>query len=107
MEAMRTMASQYDLTTNENIANAWSKLGGICRLRNVDDTTRDMFYIRGILRNRISYINEGMVMSLLREAVDAGADIHKLKQLATEVRSWTQWRETLEDFIVNQDASPD
>ena len=77
IEAMRTMASQYDLTTNENIANAWSKLGGICRLRTVDDTTREMFYIRGILRNRISYVNEGMVMSLLREAVDAGADIQK------------------------------
>ena len=61
-----------------------------------------MFYIRGILRNRISYVNEGMVMSMLREAIDAGADIHKLKQLATEVRSWTQWRETLEDFIATQ-----
>jgi hypothetical protein len=48
-----------------------------------------------------------MVMSLLREAIDAGADIQKLKQLATEVRSWTQWREILEDFIANQDSEGD
>jgi len=103
MEAMRTMASQYDLSTQEKIGIAFSKIGGICRLKSADPATREMFYIRGILRNRISYVNEGMVMFLLREAIDAGADIQKLKQLATEVRSWTQWRETLEDFIANQD----
>ncbi len=93
------MASQYDLSTQEKIGIAFSKIGGICRLKTVDQTTREMYYIRGILRNRMSYVNDGMVMSLLGEAVDAGADIQKLKQLATEVRSWTKWRETLEDFI--------
>src|SRR4030095_14227112 len=52
MESMRTTATQYDLSSQEKIAAAFHKIGGICRLRKADPITREIFYIRGILRNR-------------------------------------------------------
>jgi hypothetical protein len=79
---------------------------GICRLKTVDQTTRDIFYIRGILRNRV-YVNEGLVMPLIRQAIDKGADVEKMKHLAKTVRSWTAWREAIESFIRGDDNDED
>jgi hypothetical protein len=45
MEAMRTMASQYDLSTKEKIGIAFSKIGGILPTQNSrSDDTRNVLY---------------------------------------------------------------
>lgn len=61
-------------------------------------TEKKLFYIRGILRNRI-YVNENLCLELLKRAVEAGATIESLEKCAKSVKNWTTWREILEDFI--------
>lgn len=58
----------------------------------------DLFYIRGILRNRI-YVNEARVMYLLEDAYLAGATIYSIQKLAKTTPNWTQFQDKLYDFI--------
>ena len=59
----------------------------------------DLFYIRGILRNRLSYVNDWMAKELLEDAFILGASAEQLKEDAKHVRNWTEWRESIERFV--------
>jgi hypothetical protein len=65
---------------------------------------RQLFYIRGILRNRLSYINERALMNLMETAVVNGADVDSIEALAKRVSSWTAFRNALEDFLTKEDG---
>lgn len=107
MEAMRISVKQYielndGKPTQESVEKAWDKVGGICALKKYDGTNPEMkeiYYIRGILRNRLSYVNEGLALGLLRKSVRLGAPIEALKEFALEVKNWTNWRASMEAYI--------
>ncbi|MBN1135855.1 MAG: HNH endonuclease [Anaerolineae bacterium] len=107
-EAMRIAAEhylQYDAAgqpTQDSVELAWSKIGGICHLKEKDaedPELKQLYYIRGILRNRLSYVNPWMAMKLLQQAREAGIELDELQDLACQVTSWTQFRETIEDWL--------
>lgn len=101
MEAMDTAIEQYirrgddGRATQESINTAWSKLGGILRLKDQPEEERQLFYARGILRNRIAYCPDWRALKLLRAAHDAGADVEDLKSLCREARNWTEFCDEL------------
>lgn len=111
MEAMRIAVQQYvkydenDEITEESISYAWSKIGGICKTKKMEHIKpylKDLYYIRGILRKRLNYVNDHLVLKLLEEAYNYGADVEKLKDHACQVRTWTQWRQEIESFVKNE-----
>jgi len=114
MEAMRISVKQYvefdeGKPTQDSVEKAWDKVGGICVLKKSDGTNPEMkeiYYIRGILRNRLSYVNENLALALLRKSVRLGAPIENLKEFALEVKNWTNWRESMEAYIEHL-ANPD
>ncbi len=59
---------------------------------------KDLFYIRGIIRNRC-YCNDRKAIELLEEAYDAGIHVDDLKRLALSTSSWTTWHRTMADWI--------
>lgn len=63
---------------------------------------KDLFYIRGILRNRC-YCNDRKAIDLLEEAYEAGIHIEELKQLTLTTTSWTSWHRTLRYWIDGDD----
>lgn len=107
IEAMRVATKQYlqyenDQPTQESVSHAWSKIGGICKIKKIEKSKpymRELFYIRGILRKRLNYVNEWLCLKLLEKSYQCGADIEKLKEHACNVRNWTQWRQDIEAFI--------
>ncbi|VXD25625.1 hypothetical protein PL8927_900023 [Planktothrix serta PCC 8927] len=107
MEAMRIATKQYlqydnAQLTKESVSYAWSKIGGICTTKKIEKSKpymRELFYIRGILRKRLNYLNEWQCLKLLEEAHQYGAALEKLKEHACNVRNWTQWRQDIETFI--------
>ena len=111
MEAMRIAIKQYlqyddDQLTQESVSHAWSKIGGICKNKKLEKSKpymRELFYIRGILRKRLNYLNEWQCLKLLEEAYQCGASPEKLKEHACNVRNWTQWRQDIETFIESSD----
>jgi hypothetical protein len=105
MDAMQIAADEYVIIKDgkpeqKSVETAWNKVSGICRTRQIEKSKpyiRDMYYVRGILRNRV-YVNENYVMDLLENAFLAGVDPESLKRLAKTCSSWTRFREEVESF---------
>lgn len=63
-----------------------------------------LYYARGILRRRLHYVNDRMAVQLMEDAISWGADVEKLVELCKEVRNWSEFRATVDDFIENERA---
>ncbi|HEY4538136.1 MAG TPA: HNH endonuclease [Erysipelothrix sp.] len=63
------------------------------------DDEKAVRYIRGILKNRISYVDERKALDWMMQAVECGIPTDDLKQIALDVRNWTQFRQVMEDLI--------
>lgn len=115
MEAIKIAAEQYlkyieGEPTKESVELAWKKVGGICNTRLQEKKNPDikrLYYIRGILRNRLSYLNEQVALQLLTQAVSLNADIDSLENHAKSVKNWTQWRQALQDYILEHEINDD
>ena len=53
---------------------------------------RDLLYIRGILRNRLTYVNERMALKLMENAVEGGASTDQIRDASMRVVSWPDWK---------------
>jgi len=115
MAAMRIAAEQYlefegGKPIHESVEAAWKKVGGICVVRQEEKKRPHMQklrYIRGILRNRLSYLDEDRALQLLEEAFDAKASLESLEKHAKSVRTWTEWRDGIESFIQEEQDDSD
>ena len=76
-----------------------SKICSVLMADKNDPGVARLFYIRGIARNRLSYLHEGVCIALLKEARAAGISSDWLEQLAKTVRSWTEFRSSIENYI--------
>lgn len=106
--AMRKAVQAYVIAdgegflTMESVEKAFLKVGAICRISEAEKEKpylKDLFYIRGILRNRFNYIVEWEAVQLLERAYLAGAAITQLKSIAFDNSGWRGWRSDMHDFI--------
>jgi hypothetical protein len=110
MAAMKIAAEQYlefedGKPTKESVEEAWRKVGGVCVVRREEKKRphmKKLRYIRGILRNRLSYLDEGRALQLLEGAFNVNASLDSLEKHAKSVRTWTEWRNGIEAFIEKQ-----
>jgi hypothetical protein len=110
MEAMKISINEYveyfdNVPSRESVEIAWKKVRGICSVKQSEKEKpylRDILYIRGILRNRLYYLDENLALKILEECVNLGADFGWLKKHAIAVRNRTEWRTELEEFIQNK-----
>jgi len=58
---------------------------------------RDLYYVRGIMRKRFSYVGYE-TMKLLEEAYLSGVCIEELKELAIDCRNWKEWVSRMEEY---------
>lgn len=113
LEAMRIASETYfkyqddqSAPTSESAEMGFLKIGGICSVRVASHDKpylKDLYYIRGIFRNRINYrtigyFNESLAMRTLETAFQLGGDPEKLKQMAKEVRNWSEWRDAMDEY---------
>jgi hypothetical protein len=109
--AMRIAAETYlrygdgGRVTKKSWEEAFSKISGICHARQVEKDKpyiHDLYYVRGILRNRLRYFDQDFATRLLDQAIQAGASIESLKDFAKSCRSWSNFRGQIEEFIASQ-----
>ena len=81
--------------TQESVNKAWSKVAGIVVMRNLPEVDRELHYIKGILRNRLSYVPYDAVRQL-RHYLDSGVHIEDMKLEAKHTRNWTNFIKWLE-----------
>lgn len=85
----------------ESVELTWHKVGGVCvvRRKEMDNPSiKDIYYIRGILRKRLSYINEKLILGILRDALKIGITSDEIKQIAVATTSWTAFRCSIESL---------
>lgn len=115
MKAMRVASEQYieyvaDSPTPDSVEKAWNYVGRICSVAKAEKDRpylRDLFYIRGILRNRLSFTNDAVCIQLLEEAYLLDATVEDLREHSKTVRTWTEWRTGIENFIAQQEGMLD
>lgn len=56
------------------------------------ESERQALYVRGILRNRLSYIDHAETLRLINGAVEAGYSIESITEFAKSVINWTNFR---------------
>lgn len=96
LDAAEVASSRIDDdVSSESVGLFFSLIPRICATKRLPEAEQRMRYARGILRNRI-YVNEGQVMTLMRDAVAAGLDVEDLVEFAKEVRNWTEFRTEME-----------
>lgn len=108
MQAMDTAADQYLVASQggngverQSASDAFWKIRGICAVKSSPDSEarRRLYYIRGILRNRLSYINDGKCIPLLQRAVDNGMDLDTVQSIAKTASSWTAFCNALNEYF--------
>lgn len=116
--AIDISAEQY-LTFKDNVAEkesqekAFNYIPRICRVRRLEKSKphiQDAYYIRGILRKRLSYLNEQILMDELDRAFHVvNVSPEYVKELAKHAKSWTGFRNALDETMAarNGDDSSD
>jgi hypothetical protein len=111
--AMDIAAEQYleyesgDRVTSESLERAFDKISGICRVnRQAKDEPdiRELYYIRGILRNRLSYFDNGQALQYLKNARSWGVSLDTLRSIAYKTRSWTSFKGDVGEAIEETEA---
>jgi hypothetical protein len=95
-----------ELHTPESVHKTWTMIPRFCNNKQRDKDKpylKDLYYIRGILKNRLSYFEPTKSFQLLEAAYLHGASIESLKEFAIEVRNWTQFKSGIESFLDKDD----
>jgi len=104
-DAMETAAEVYlrydddGKVTHESVNLAFRKIPGVLRVRSEPQEMRDLYYIRGICRNRFAYVNEVECLRILKEAAENGGDVEDMKAIAKEERNWTNWTYAMSEYL--------
>jgi hypothetical protein len=111
--AMDIAAEQYleikhgSGVTSESWEKAFGKISGICRTNREskdDPDLRELYYIRGILRNRLSYFDNAQALQYLKNARSWGVDLDTIKSIAYQTRSWTSFKCDIGEAIEETEA---
>jgi len=105
LECMRISTSQYlecddnNKFTQESVNKSFEYISKIATFRKLSlnkPYIRDLYYIRGILRKRMNYVNNWQSIQILEKAYKNGIDIDRLKSIAIESPSYSRWRDYME-----------
>lgn len=102
LECMEISVSQYyNEDKNETYEKTFSYIPRIATIRK-KQSENPMYgkqcYIKGILKNRISYVNERALMQMLKENVYTEEDFEDVKSIAIQCRNWTDFREQFNEW---------
>ena len=103
LEAVELSVNQYvKKGTNDETNKAFDMVPRICAAKKRQTETGEdlshLYYIRGILRNRV-YCNDQAAIQLLKEANELCIAESELKEIALTSANWTEWRETMQELI--------
>lgn len=105
LEAVETSTGQYvrrdgeGRVTEDSFELAFSKIPGIARISALPPEEKELYYVRGIARNRFEFIDQDLCIDLLRQAYQAGAAISSLKTLARRAKNWSRFKTELYEII--------
>lgn len=110
--AAATIVWEDGTPTRESCDAAFSKLGGICRVRLAsrdDPDLSELYYMRGILRKRLGsksyYFHPAKCLQFLKAARSWGVPMNELNELVRSANNWTSFKNGIVDGIAAQKAA--
>ena len=91
--------------TSDSWEKAFSKIAGICRVERdskENPDLKDLYYIRGIARNRCEYFNNYQALDWLKAARSWDVEMDRLREIACNCRNWTNFKNEIIDAIEYQ-----
>lgn len=88
--------------TKESVSKAFDFIGKIAAIKTKTQEKpymKELFYVRGILRNRLHYCNQSLAINYLEGAYLQGYSIEVLKDFALSVKSWASFKEVMEKCL--------
>jgi transcriptional regulator with XRE-family HTH domain len=104
MNAMDACEREYvhyqpqGLCTPSTAEYAFNKIPAVCRVNRraeANPDERQLYFIRGVVRNRIEDFDNTEGIRLLRQAYTAGVDVERLREFAGSVQSWQEFERGL------------
>lgn len=92
---------QYDEKgnlTEESIKVFFRRIKGICKNRQEGDPFREIYYIRGILKNRLSYYDEKRITQALLCAKNKGCNMKHIKEVSKKLNNWLEFKEFIHHY---------
>lgn len=83
----------------ESVHLAWSKIPAILAMRAKPEAEQQAYYVRGILKNRLRYVDFGKALALIKCAARAGRDMEELKDIARSAQSWSEWLDAMDRML--------
>lgn len=80
--------------TRESALAAWNRAGKIVRFAKLNAEKpylKELFYIRGIIRNRYNYCDQPRALAMLEQAYLKGTSLETLRDIALEQDCWDGW----------------
>lgn len=103
LDGMDEAALSYFKDATEEMADlSFSKVPAVCRCRRMDaenPALKELYYIRGILRNRLEYYDGDQALSDLQSLYDAGYELQSIKKLCRSVSSWSKFQRCVADWL--------
>jgi HNH endonuclease len=111
-KAMDTAASSYleydeaEKVTDDSWGLAFDKILGICRVNRAsvkEPDLKQLYYIRGILRNRIpGYFDDSKALQYLKNARSWEVPIDELNSMARSVKNWSGFTSEVGGLIMQR-----
>lgn len=111
-KAMDTAASSYleydeaEKVTGDSWGVAFDKILGICRVNRAsvkEPDLKQLYYIRGILRNRIpGYFDDSKALQYLKNARSWEVPIDELNSMARSVKNWSGFTSEVGELIMQR-----
>ena len=101
-ELLQAIDDLNPIYTKDKALDAGAMFANIPKVANFNrkgETEKSACYIRGILRNRISYVDYQKSLYWLTQAIEQGVDVEELKELAKTVKNWTEFRNAMEEYL--------
>ena len=116
LDAMETSALQYlkkdksGKHTQESVEKAWEYIGRIIateRRAAEKPYLKELYYMRGILRNRLNYCNDWKALQLLETAYLQKATLESLRNFCLNVKNWTNFVDGIETYLEEHGGGDD
>lgn len=110
LEAIQSAGTQYVRIADDGKFNvesaqlAFTKIGPICRGKNMPEDKKQLFYIRGIGRNRLDRCVDWQCIRLLEDAYNSGASLEYLKKLTFDTVYWSTWKRWMTEVAIENRA---
>ena len=86
----------------DSLEKAFDQISFFLKFKQEKEYLRDFYYIRGILKNRLTYFSGrklSVSIDIMKNAYEHGIDVDDIKRLATQVSSWSEFEDTLHLWI--------